>query len=269
MLLLLLAAPWLAPGQEPITPTRRAVAAMPAFSAGSPPTAAWDFLPPAPAFAALEAEYRAQEEAWKLEIVRLAAAGGAGSYPAAPAAAWYPRFRSLADAGDPRARLWCLQQLDLSAIPSAHLAGYWRGEAYGLATVLCTNETGASALRSAALPGKLLVGEDEFDAWLAYLGGIAPGDEVRRATLAMRAALARQSADPAVAARAEACERELVERWPESLEAQRALGRRFAAERLQVGMPTPEATGKDVDGREIRLSAYRGKVVVLDFWGFW
>jgi len=37
----------------------------------------------------------------------------------------------------------------------------------------------------------------------------------------------------------------------------------------QVGQQAPEIIGEDVDGKEFKLSDYRGKVVVLDFWGFW
>lgn len=37
----------------------------------------------------------------------------------------------------------------------------------------------------------------------------------------------------------------------------------------KVNDPAPEITGEDVDGTEFKLSDYRGKVVVLDFWGFW
>jgi hypothetical protein len=38
---------------------------------------------------------------------------------------------------------------------------------------------------------------------------------------------------------------------------------------LEVGMTAPEIEGLDVNGRPMRLSAFRGKVVVLDFWGDW
>jgi hypothetical protein len=38
---------------------------------------------------------------------------------------------------------------------------------------------------------------------------------------------------------------------------------------LAVGKPAPEIIGRDASGKEMRLSEFRGKVVVLDFWGFW
>ena len=53
-----------------------------------------------------------------------------------------------------------------------------------------------------------------------------------------------------------------------------SLGERIAApqfekDRLQIGMEVPDIVGEDVDGVPFKLSDYRGKVVVLDFWGFW
>ena len=43
----------------------------------------------------------------------------------------------------------------------------------------------------------------------------------------------------------------------------------FAIRHLSVGRWAPEITGKGIDGEEFKLSSYRGKVVVLDFWGHW
>ena len=40
-------------------------------------------------------------------------------------------------------------------------------------------------------------------------------------------------------------------------------------EALAVGQPAPEIVGVDLDGRPMKLSDFRGKVVVLDFWGDW
>jgi thiol-disulfide isomerase/thioredoxin len=43
----------------------------------------------------------------------------------------------------------------------------------------------------------------------------------------------------------------------------------FAQEHLAVGKPAPEIEGKDLDGKPMKLSTYRGKVVVLIFCGHW
>ncbi len=38
---------------------------------------------------------------------------------------------------------------------------------------------------------------------------------------------------------------------------------------LEVGQPAPEITGVDVHGTAMKLSDFRGKIVLLDFWGDW
>ncbi len=43
----------------------------------------------------------------------------------------------------------------------------------------------------------------------------------------------------------------------------------FELRSLQIGKVAPEIEGEDVDGVKFKLSDYRGKVVVIDFWGFW
>lgn len=43
----------------------------------------------------------------------------------------------------------------------------------------------------------------------------------------------------------------------------------FALRHLQHGKPAPEIAGEDIDGVKFKLSDYRGKVVLLDFWGHW
>jgi hypothetical protein len=48
-----------------------------------------------------------------------------------------------------------------------------------------------------------------------------------------------------------------------------AKGLLFDKRHLQVGMKAPEFVGVNVDGEEIRLSDYKGKVTYLVFWGFW
>ena len=48
-----------------------------------------------------------------------------------------------------------------------------------------------------------------------------------------------------------------------------AKGDLFELRNLGIGQVAPEITGNDGDGVAFKLSDYRGKIVVLDFWGFW
>lgn len=59
-----------------------------------------------------------------------------------------------------------------------------------------------------------------------------------------------------------------VPRWGETL-GQLAERDLYEIRHLAIGMVAPEIEGEDVDGVPFRLSDYRGKVVLLDFWGDW
>jgi hypothetical protein len=48
-----------------------------------------------------------------------------------------------------------------------------------------------------------------------------------------------------------------------------AKGTLFELRYLTIGRVAPEIAGEDVDGLKFKLSDYRGKVVLLDFWGNW
>jgi tetratricopeptide (TPR) repeat protein len=43
----------------------------------------------------------------------------------------------------------------------------------------------------------------------------------------------------------------------------------FEIQHLGIGKQAPEITGEDIGGKKFTLSDYRGKVVLLDFWGDW
>ena len=43
----------------------------------------------------------------------------------------------------------------------------------------------------------------------------------------------------------------------------------FEIRHLSMGCVAPDIEGRDLDGKEFALSEYRGKVVMLDFWGDW
>ena len=48
-----------------------------------------------------------------------------------------------------------------------------------------------------------------------------------------------------------------------------AEGELFVLKNLSIGKVAPDIEGTDSDGKKFKLSDYRGKVVVLDFWALW
>jgi len=63
--------------------------------------------------------------------------------------------------------------------------------------------------------------------------------------------------------------RRIEKEFSGSAAATRAAGFLFEIENLQVGMVAPDFEAVDEKGVAWKLSDYRGKVVVLDFWGIW
>lgn len=61
----------------------------------------------------------------------------------------------------------------------------------------------------------------------------------------------------------------LMKTYPSSKSAKSAKADMFELENLSVGCTAPDFSAEDENGVKFKLSDYRGKVVVLDFWGFW
>ena len=61
----------------------------------------------------------------------------------------------------------------------------------------------------------------------------------------------------------------VIEKYGSKNQKERAKGELFEMHNLAIGKVAPEIEGEDVDGKKFKLSDYRGKVVVIDFWGDW
>jgi NADPH-dependent ferric siderophore reductase len=61
----------------------------------------------------------------------------------------------------------------------------------------------------------------------------------------------------------------VVKEHGDSKQAARAKAILFSLDNLQVGMVAPDFESVDLDGQKLKVSDYRGKVLVLDFWGDW
>jgi hypothetical protein len=62
---------------------------------------------------------------------------------------------------------------------------------------------------------------------------------------------------------------DVIEKYGTKEQKKSAKGELFEMHNLAIGKVAPEIKGEDVDGKNFKLSDYRGKVVVLDFWGDW
>lgn len=80
--------------------------------------------------------------------------------------------------------------------------------------------------------------------------------------------------DKTKAAEHEALTQKIISEYPDLTIGNRKIAKSIKAEKeaavkFAIGNPAPEIIGKDVDGAEMKLSDYKGQVVVLDFWGDW
>jgi len=98
--------------------------------------------------------------------------------------------------------------------------------------------------------------------------------EVRASMILRLGMLERRSKDPAVRERAARRFQQLLADYADVPRQATTYGAMADAllhphTDLAIGKAAPEIVGTDTDGRAMKLSGFRGKVVVLDFWGFW
>ena len=186
-----------------------------------------------------------------------------------PAKVFYRRFDKLAGEGDGRALLWMAENAE-DAFDDRDDVERVKLELW---TQLVTKH--ASADWADALPGSLArqkryLGDGALRSLLQSLGEGSKNPEVAAESLSRLADLLdkRKSTD-AEKARAKELRERILRDWPTSFAAIELDPERYAENWLAVGKPAPDFSSEDVDGTEFKLSDYRGKVVMLDFWGFW
>jgi hypothetical protein len=179
-----------------------------------------------------------------------------------------PRFEALAlraQASETGCRSWgwVLEHADDAPESRARALAALGGEYLGsplleeLVPELAWPAERAGRAETAALLEKILAG--------------SPHAEVRAAVLftQARAVAGLGSAGEAQRADARARLERLQKEFGATEYAAQAEGLLFELEHLQIGMVAPDFEATDAEGRPWKLSDYRGKVVVLEFWGFW
>jgi len=114
---------------------------------------------------------------------------------------------------------------------------------------------------------RVLAEEEEKDAenFLADMIARSPRPEVKgAAALSLGQSLAAENPT-----KAQQYFNEVIEKYGTKEQKETAKAELFEMQNLVIGKVAPEIEGEDVDGKKVKLSDYRGKVVVLDFWGDW
>jgi hypothetical protein len=237
-----------------------------------------------PAESSPSEEYRALESEWRRaegEYLRpLLSAKDSGAAPKLDDAA-HPRHRFRARYRDFYARtvgaperldaaLWLVRQCRLGAEPrDAAIAAY---EAFlaDAAAVFGPTPDGLRLAKALSFSDRLTP-EGPLPT-LRRLAALAPAATRSAVRYALAQALAGSPAGPTAEERKEATAilRELAASPDTPAKIAAAVAEDlYLLDRLGIGATAPDFTAVDADGVSFRLSDYRGKVVVLDFWGFW
>lgn len=179
-----------------------------------------------------------------------------------PAKAYWPRFEALSKKGEGKALLWmagnakdagisrddlpATKQRLYKALVDQHNAAAWFDDVI----------TSIAGEKDRYLP------LEKREMLLASVtsNGAAPIDARAHSASAL-GRLLMASDDPAIAARGKQILASIPTQFPESKWA--------TMTGLEPGDLAPDFSGKTIDGHEFKLSDYRGKVVLVDFYGFW
>ncbi|MEM6569645.1 MAG: hypothetical protein AAF957_14650 [Planctomycetota bacterium] len=189
------------------------------------------------------------------------------AFPDPPYAAFWPDFDGFATAGSSRAQVWCLQHFMAGDDPAENRADYLRR----VQTIFDDPKADLTAMpRVLYRASRSPLDKDAGRELLASLVKIAKKPEVVAEAAYMRVEVLRErEASDELLARMMDEYRAVAKAHPKTRYGKRAGGKVFKHDHLQIGMVAPDIVGKDVDGNPMKLSDFRGKVTVIDFWGFW
>ncbi len=178
---------------------------------------------------------------------------------------YWPRFEAMGQAGEGRALLWLAKNIRTNrAIKSKDRAAALKP----LYTALAANHVNADwfegALESLAGQSRVL-GIDDTRALLGSMLEKAESDKGKAGVMFYHAqVLEKEAPEEAAALMAE-----ILEKYSGTKYAMHARAANAKPEDSVVGKIAPNFMAESIDGFEFSLEDYRGKVTVLDFYGFW
>ena len=215
----------------------------------------------------LLAAYKRAALDWRRARRKAKKEGGEDSPPPHPVHAFLPRFEELAGRGEGQALLWVglnVQELELS---QADVAARKRELLPRFVREFGDRPFAADLLRKISKQGKWLSNEELCELLLGIFER-NPDDDVRATAAYSLGGQYEASETEKGFEEAAKWYRKVMETFGGTKLAGKAKGR-LAGLNIAVGRQAPDFEAQDVDGTKFKLSDYRGKVVVLDFWGFW
>ena len=217
----------------------------------------------------LSEQYEEAIDAWR-ESIRMAANVRERSSlrKEHPAKIFLPRFRELAEAGQGRAWLWVADHL--------RDAGHKRKEAAALKAEIFTklfeddlDEDWFVEAIDALVDARKQLGPERVRRDLARAMGASASEPVRLASQLQLGLLLLDEESEGAHERALELLDELIEKHGQSEYGRQASARLFKSTYLVPHGRAIDFETRDAEGVAFKLSDYRGKVVLLDFWGFW
>jgi hypothetical protein len=185
-----------------------------------------------------------------------------------PIQEYFARFQKHADAGDSQALLWIGTNVEDLGLSKADTAA----KKQAAFTALVEQDADDPELMK-----RFLKKIDRQSRWLDHEEVIVllvpvfegDADETQRQSAALKIAQHYEGlgSDEGLA-QAEAWYEKIIASFPDSKSAGVAKDQ-LVGMNVAVGRIAPDFETEDVDGVAFKLSDYRGKVVVIDFWGFW
>lgn len=222
------------------------------------------------AFNGLEGELYVAKAEWNALVDEATTTERKALRNSRPERTFYPRFRAAGLAGSGQSLLWALRN-----VKRAGLKGDVRkAQSTEHATLLLekhVNEpwlTDEGAFKYLVRQGRT-IGEDVVERLFRKAGATATKIETRALLLITLASRLELSRDEATRARGIALRDSVTSDFPmEALQASFS-GQLFADMFLNVGQLAPDFSAKTVNGLDFKLSDVRGKITLVDFWGFW
>jgi hypothetical protein len=183
---------------------------------------------------------------------------------------YWPQFEELSSKGSGHARLWMALEMQIAFKPRARAVN--QNEAAKLLLDVVTNhadEPWVGELSKSLTAFYLLLPEQDVDHIVDVFAEKSHRREAVAEAVYRSATFNKSSKRETAPARVEAMTKLLQHDYADTEFAKKLRGDVPRAVGLGVGNTAPDFTTKDADGVEFKLSDYRGKVVVLDFWGFW